>query len=135
MGNLKRRINSKRKRQFRGNGSTNIIKIPKIVAQHPPTPVLQRSKCLLFLMRKWQGSATMEKKDANGKPAKNATAKEKVEEKEEIPLRQSLLSVSYMLHQYWFCWILLYTIIYVGTLHLWSERTTTDKNEGKETTK
>ncbi|GFX15999.1 solute carrier family 43 member 3 [Trichonephila clavipes] len=56
-------------------------------------------------------------------------AKEKIEEKEEIPLRNSLLSVSYMLHQYWFCWILLYTIIYVGTLHLWSERTTTDRNE------
>ncbi|XP_035213662.1 solute carrier family 43 member 3-like [Stegodyphus dumicola] len=65
----------------------------------------------------------------------NNTVKEKspkdgeVEKQEEIPLRNSLFSWSFFLHQYWFCWLLLYTIIYVGTLHLWSERTTTDRNE------
>ncbi|GIY57591.1 solute carrier family 43 member 3 [Caerostris darwini] len=73
-------------------------------------------------------SPTLEKK-ANGKPISTITEKLKLEEKKEIPLKNSLLSISYMLHQYWFCWILLYTIIYVGTLHLWSARTTTDRSE------
>ncbi|XP_023237546.1 solute carrier family 43 member 3-like isoform X1 [Centruroides sculpturatus] len=43
-----------------------------------------------------------------------------------VPLRKSLLSFSFLAHQYWFSWVLLYTVIYIGTLHLWIERVTTD---------
>ncbi|GFW93119.1 uncharacterized protein TNCV_3888601 [Trichonephila clavipes] len=42
MGNAKRRVSAKRKRQFLVNGST--IKHSKIAAQHLPTPVLQKIK-------------------------------------------------------------------------------------------
>ncbi|XP_055940776.1 equilibrative nucleobase transporter 1-like [Argiope bruennichi] len=72
-------------------------------------------------------TTTIEKKEVKGKSMQAATSEK--EKREEIPLRRSLLSVSFLLHQYWFCWILLYTIIYVGTLHLWAERTTTDRSE------
>ncbi|CAL1299553.1 unnamed protein product [Larinioides sclopetarius] len=72
-------------------------------------------------------TTTMEKKETKGKSIQAAVSEQG--KPEEIPLRRSLLSVSFLLHQYWFCWILLYTIIYVGTLHLWAERTTTDRSE------
>ncbi|XP_013790470.2 solute carrier family 43 member 3-like, partial [Limulus polyphemus] len=37
----------------------------------------------------------------------------------ELPLKASLFSFSFQLHQFWFSWLLLYTILYVGTLNLW----------------
>ncbi|KAG8198507.1 hypothetical protein JTE90_017373 [Oedothorax gibbosus] len=82
------------------------------------------------------------RKSAKGKKESNSTPSQKNSGREEPSqdekgaleetrpsLRESFFSASYMLHQYWFCWILLYTIIYVGTLHLWAERTTTDRSE------
>ncbi|XP_054719767.1 equilibrative nucleobase transporter 1-like [Uloborus diversus] len=76
-----------------------------------------------------KASMASEKKD----PKKDMNLKKKEAEAElrvkERPLRESLLSASFMMHQYWFCWLLLYTIIYIGTLHLWIDRTTTDPDE------
>lgn len=47
-------------------------------------------------------------------------------EKKQIPLRKTLLSFSFLAHQYWFSWVLLYTVIYIGTLPLWIDRVTSD---------
>uniref|UniRef100_A0A2L2YQ53 Solute carrier family 43 member 3 n=1 Tax=Parasteatoda tepidariorum TaxID=114398 RepID=A0A2L2YQ53_PARTP len=67
--------------------------------------------------------------ESNIHRAKEIDKQVSVDSTKTVPLRESLFSVSYLLHQYWFCWLLLYTIIYVGTLHLWSERITTDRDE------
>ncbi|UYV66190.1 hypothetical protein LAZ67_4000659 [Cordylochernes scorpioides] len=47
-----------------------------------------------------------------------------------VPLMKTLLSPSFLLHQYWFGWMLVFTVIYAGTLNLWVARFTTDFTRG-----
>ncbi|XP_035223710.1 solute carrier family 43 member 3-like isoform X2 [Stegodyphus dumicola] len=45
---------------------------------------------------------------------------------EQLPFKVALTSFSFSLHQYWFSWLLLATLNYSGSLHLWMERISTD---------
>jgi hypothetical protein len=42
------------------------------------------------------------------------------------PLRISLGSLAFNLHQWWFSWLITYMVMYVGSMNLWLERVTTD---------
>ncbi|XP_074598965.1 equilibrative nucleobase transporter 1-like [Brevipalpus obovatus] len=46
-----------------------------------------------------------------------------------IPLRESLLSIPFWLHQWWYSWMVTYMAMYVGALNLWLCRVTPDKSE------
>lgn len=39
-----------------------------------------------------------------------------------ISLKQSLLSLSFILHQWWFAWIITYITLFIDSLHLWIKR-------------
>ena len=43
------------------------------------------------------------------------------------PLRISLCSFAYNLHQFWFSWMITYMLLYVGSMNMWTERVTIDK--------
>lgn len=43
-----------------------------------------------------------------------------------LPLKLSLYSLPYIIHQYWFCWLITYMIMYVGSMNLWIRRITED---------
>lgn len=43
------------------------------------------------------------------------------------PLKASLFSLSFMLHQWWFSWLITYMIMYVGAMNLWLNRVAEDK--------
>ena len=45
---------------------------------------------------------------------------------DEVPLRQSLLSLPFSLHQWWYSWLITYMIMYVGSMNLWLGRVTND---------
>ncbi|KAG8194710.1 hypothetical protein JTE90_028024 [Oedothorax gibbosus] len=45
---------------------------------------------------------------------------------ESLPFKTALTSFSYSFHQYWFSWLLLATLNYSGSLHLWMERISSD---------
>ncbi|GFT97594.1 uncharacterized protein NPIL_529981, partial [Nephila pilipes] len=45
---------------------------------------------------------------------------------EQLPFKTALTSFSFSLHQYWFSWLLLATLNYSGSLHLWMERISSD---------
>ncbi|GFY72746.1 solute carrier family 43 member 3 [Trichonephila inaurata madagascariensis] len=45
---------------------------------------------------------------------------------EHLPFKTALTSFSFSLHQYWFSWLLLATLNYSGSLHLWMERISSD---------
>ncbi|XP_054722623.1 equilibrative nucleobase transporter 1-like [Uloborus diversus] len=45
---------------------------------------------------------------------------------DQLPFRVALTSFSFSLHQYWFSWLLLATLNYSGSLHLWMERISSD---------
>lgn len=45
---------------------------------------------------------------------------------EKIPLKQSLFSLPFSLHQWWYSWLITYMIMYVGSMNLWLNRVTTD---------
>jgi hypothetical protein len=42
------------------------------------------------------------------------------------PLRISLGSLAFNLHQWWFSWLITYMVMYVGSMNLWLQRVTTD---------
>ena len=42
------------------------------------------------------------------------------------PLSQSLISLPFTLHQWWYSWLITYMIMYVGTMNLWLDRVTDD---------
>ena len=42
------------------------------------------------------------------------------------PLRVSLISLPFTLHQWWYSWLITYMIMYVGTMNLWLDRVTDD---------
>lgn len=42
------------------------------------------------------------------------------------PLSQSLISLAFTLHQWWYSWLITYMIMYVGTMNLWLDRVTDD---------
>ena len=44
----------------------------------------------------------------------------------DIPLKNSLFSLPFTLHQWWYSWLITYMIMYVGTMNLWIGRVTTD---------
>lgn len=44
----------------------------------------------------------------------------------EVPLRESLTSLPFTLHQWWYSWLITYMIMYVGTMNLWLQRVTSD---------
>jgi hypothetical protein len=44
----------------------------------------------------------------------------------ELPLSLSLRSFAYLLHQWWFSWLITYMIMYVGSMGLWIGRVTED---------
>ncbi|RWS14470.1 Major Facilitator-like protein 2 [Dinothrombium tinctorium] len=44
----------------------------------------------------------------------------------ELPLRYSLYTLPYLLHQWWYSWLITYMIMYVGSMNLWLKRITTD---------
>lgn len=50
---------------------------------------------------------------------------------EQLPFKTALTSFSFSLHQYWFSWLLLATLNYSGSLHLWMERISSDVHIGK----
>lgn len=43
-----------------------------------------------------------------------------------IPLKVSLFSLAFLLHQWWFSWLITYMIMYVGSMNLWLNRVTHD---------
>ena len=43
-----------------------------------------------------------------------------------IPLRISLWSWAFNLHQWWFSWLITYMVLYIGSLNLWLQRVTDD---------
>lgn len=45
---------------------------------------------------------------------------------DQLPLKLSLYSLPYFVHQYWFCWLITYMIMYVGSMNLWIRRVTDD---------
>lgn len=45
-----------------------------------------------------------------------------------IPLKLSIYSLPFMLHQWWFSWLITYMIMYVGTMNLWLNRVVQDKS-------
>ena len=45
---------------------------------------------------------------------------------DELPLSLSLTSFAYLLHQWWFSWLITYMIMYVGSMGLWIGRITDD---------
>ncbi|XP_042901069.1 equilibrative nucleobase transporter 1 [Parasteatoda tepidariorum] len=45
---------------------------------------------------------------------------------EQLPFKVAVTSFSFSLHQYWFSWLLLATLNYSGSLHLWMERISSD---------
>ncbi|RWS22243.1 Solute carrier family 43 member 3-like protein, partial [Leptotrombidium deliense] len=47
----------------------------------------------------------------------------------ELPLKYSLLSLPYMLHQWWYSWLITYLIMYVGSMNLWLQRITSDTSK------
>ncbi|XP_074598968.1 equilibrative nucleobase transporter 1-like isoform X2 [Brevipalpus obovatus] len=55
--------------------------------------------------------------------------------KGQIPLRYSLMSIPFLLHQWWFSWLITYMIMYVGVLNLWLSRVTSTKSEASFFTK
>lgn len=55
--------------------------------------------------------------------------------KGQIPLSYSLMSLPYLLHQWWFSWLITYMIMYVGVLNLWLSRVTSNKSEASFFTK
>lgn len=44
----------------------------------------------------------------------------------QLPLKLSIYSLPYIIHQYWFCWIITAIIMYVGSMNLWIRRVTDD---------
>lgn len=44
----------------------------------------------------------------------------------EPPFSQSLISLPFTLHQWWYSWLITYMIMYVGTMNLWLDRVTDD---------
>lgn len=52
-----------------------------------------------------------------------------------LPLRASLTSIPYLLHQFWYSWLLTYMIMYVGSMNLWLDRTTDDINKASNMVK
>ena len=45
---------------------------------------------------------------------------------DQVPLKQSLFSLPFSLHQWWYSWLITYMIMYVGSMNLWLNRVTTD---------
>ncbi|XP_054157673.1 equilibrative nucleobase transporter 1-like [Oppia nitens] len=43
-----------------------------------------------------------------------------------VPLKISLYSLAFNLHNWWFSWFITYMVLYVGSLNLWLQRVTTD---------
>uniref|UniRef100_T1K030 Major facilitator superfamily (MFS) profile domain-containing protein n=1 Tax=Tetranychus urticae TaxID=32264 RepID=T1K030_TETUR len=43
-----------------------------------------------------------------------------------VPLKVSLFSLAFLLHQWWFSWLITYMIMYVGSMNLWLNRVTHD---------
>lgn len=58
-------------------------------------------------------------------PSTSVSSRSSVEE--EIPLSQSLFSIPFSLHQWWYSWLITYMIMYVGTMNLWLDRVTSDR--------
>ncbi|XP_027206275.2 equilibrative nucleobase transporter 1-like [Dermatophagoides pteronyssinus] len=48
--------------------------------------------------------------------------------KKSPPLRISLRTIPYNLHQLWFSWMITYMVMYVGSLDLWTKRVTEDRS-------
>ncbi|KAI1289929.1 Solute carrier family 43 member 3 [Halotydeus destructor] len=65
-------------------------------------------------------------KQDGGKDAESVRASSSASSELEIPLRHSLLSLPFTLHQWWYSWLITYMIMYVGTMNLWLQRVTTD---------
>lgn len=57
------------------------------------------------------------------KPVKTA------DNENELPLRVSLISISFLMHQLWFSWINTYMVLYSGSMALWLDRVTDDDRE------
>ncbi|OTF74263.1 hypothetical protein BLA29_005671, partial [Euroglyphus maynei] len=53
----------------------------------------------------------------------------KTDDANELPLRVSLLSISFLMHQLWFSWINTYMVLYSGSMALWLDRVTDDDHE------
>ncbi|XP_027203198.2 equilibrative nucleobase transporter 1-like isoform X2 [Dermatophagoides pteronyssinus] len=52
----------------------------------------------------------------------------------ELPLRVSLVSISFLMHQLWFSWINTYMVLYSGSMALWLDRVTDDNREKSQFT-
>lgn len=54
--------------------------------------------------------------------------KTKKPEENEVSLRVSLQSISFLMHQLWFAWINTYMVLYSGSMALWLDRVTQDSD-------
>ncbi|XP_076329315.1 equilibrative nucleobase transporter 1-like isoform X2 [Tachypleus tridentatus] len=88
-------------------------KIHDATTKKPTAPNLNRSS------RKCEVSTVTLEKFAYIGPTPTQPYNTRCREAAELPFKASLLSFSFQLHQFWFSWLLLYTILYVGTLNLW----------------
>lgn len=57
----------------------------------------------------------------------STTVSSSCEAEEQVPLSQSLFSIPFSLHQWWYSWLITYMIMYVGTMNLWLDRVTSDR--------
>ena len=60
-------------------------------------------------------------------PSSSGSCRSSTDSEEMIPLSQSLFSIPFSLHQWWYSWLITYMIMYVGTMNLWLDRVTSDR--------
>lgn len=60
-------------------------------------------------------------------PSSSGSSRSSADSEDRIPLSQSLFSIPFSLHQWWYSWLITYMIMYVGTMNLWLDRVTDDR--------
>ena len=58
--------------------------------------------------------------------SKSSSSTSNASSTDQVPLSQSLFSLPFSLHQWWYSWLITYMIMYVGSMNLWLDRVTTD---------